>query len=159
MPSVIWVPHAPYNTAIRYSLVVENPMRAIKLFREQHRVRFLAEDEERRLREAMDPAAWVPVEFALHTGVRQGEQFGLRSTDVDMANSVVTIPLTKSGRTRHVFLKRTALTILQAQPSRLKSSIVDFRWHDLRHTFASRLTMAGGDLRTVQELMRTRRSP
>ena len=102
---------------------------------------------------------------------------------MDLANSVVTIPLSKSGLTRHVFLNRTALAILQAQPSRLKSpyvfasatgetplhpknflnrhflpavkraGIVDFRWHDLRHTFASRLTMAGGDLRTVQELM------
>src|SRR5262249_36318686 len=158
---------------LRDGLTIENPVRAIKLFREQHRVRFLTEDEETRLRKAMDPTAWQLVEFAMHTGLRQGEQFGLRWSDVDLANGVVTIPISKGGRTRHVFLNRTALAILQALPSRLKSpyvfacatgetpihpknflnryflpavknaGIVDFRWHDLRHTFASRLTMAG----------------
>jgi integrase len=52
----------------------------------------------------MDPAAWPIVEFALHTGLRQSEQFNLRWVDVDLANGFLTIPVSTSGRTRHVFL-------------------------------------------------------
>ena len=39
------------------------------------------------------------------------------------------------------------------EPALPKAKVRNFSWHCLRHTFASRLVMAGVDLRTVQELM------
>ena len=44
-------------------------------------------------------------------------------------------------------VKRSFMTALRL------ANIHDFRFHDLRHTFASRLVMAGENLKTVQELL------
>jgi site-specific recombinase XerD len=120
-------------------------------------------------------------EIALHTGVRRSEQYRLEWANVDFAHRVLTIVQSKHGETRHVGLNSIALAIFQflqgRKPERdhvflsmrgdtpltknrhwfedavSKAGLKDFTWHDLRHTFASRLTMAGVDLRTVQDLM------
>lgn len=113
---------------------------------------------------------------ALHTGCRRGELTSLRWADVDLKGARITVRGTssKSGKTRHVPLNREALRVLtawQAQGSGegrvfgvgdikkawgnllTAAKVKDFRLHDLRHTFASKLVMASVDLNTVRELL------
>jgi len=147
------------------------------------RVRYLTEEEEQALKKKVPEEYWPFVEVALHTGMRRGEQFNLRWREVNFHSRTITIPRSKSGETRFVRMNDRAMEILRGSPGRLKSKWVFpsetgetqldannfinrvlnpalaaakvkyFRWHELRHTFASRLTMAGVDLRTLQELM------
>jgi site-specific recombinase XerD len=173
-----------FNIAIADGLAESNPVRSVKLFRENNqRVRFLADEEEPWLREAIGEEEWPKVAVAVHTGLRQAEQFHLEWEYVDFTTGLLTVPRSKHGEARRVPMNETVREILRALPSRLKSPYVfpsdagltpldarnyvrrvflpalkrarieGLRWHDLRHTFASRLVMKGVDLKTVQELM------
>ena len=147
------------------------------------RVRWLSGEEEARLRAAIEagrPEHLPELDLALHTGLRLGEMYGLTWENVNLACRVLTIPRSKNGETRHVPLNSTALAALERlgaqgdgsgpvfrnadggrltgprywfDPAIRTAKIRDFSWHCLRHTFASRLVMAGVDLRTVQDLM------
>ena len=121
--------------------------------------------------------------LALNTGLRRGELFELTVSDIDLAQRVMTIHgvKTKSGTTRHIPLNNESATVLgrwiKDMPAEslvfpnpksgkkldnIKKSwsnlleganISSFRFHDLRHTFASKLVMNGVDLYTVKELL------
>ena len=147
------------------------------------RTRFLDADEETRLRAAIRaecPEREPEFDLALHTGMRRNEQWQLRWQDVNLRAGIITIPQTKNSSRRHVPVNSVAEKALEVlAKSRIRSEYVcggsairegrdwerwfeecvrkagvpDLRWHDLRHTFASRLAMAGVPLRTLAELL------
>lgn len=121
--------------------------------------------------------------MALNTGCRRGELFGLEWSQVNLKLKVMTVSAytAKTKRTRHVNLNTEARAVLERwgeqtgqdglvfpnpttgeQLTTIKKSwtgiikkakVTDFRFHDLRHTFASNLVMASVDLNTVRELL------
>jgi integrase len=121
------------------------------------------------------------LEISLNTGMRQSEQYTLRWNQVDLERKIITLPKTKNGTTRHIPLNGAVLAALETlkkgtdgtgyvfpsgrtgdglQGARgwFKSAVAeagvsDYTWHCHRHTFASRLVMAGVDIRTVGELL------
>jgi integrase len=170
---------AVFNRAIRQGSLTYNPVRPVKLFQEHNaRNRCLSPDEETRLLDAL-PGWFRPlVRLALHTGMRRGELQALKWQDVDFNAGTLRIQRDKAGDGRWVALNSAALGALQTvkreqkimspyvfcspegkflhniervwRPALRAARIPDFRFHDLRHTFASRLAMAGVDLYTVQ---------
>lgn len=119
--------------------------------------------------------------LALNTGLRRGELLALRWPDVDLTRALLTVrgEDAKSGQTRHIPLNSEAVDVLatwrrddaagvvfagrEGEPmddiktAWLKlvhsAKVNAFRFHDLRHTFASKLVMAGVDLNTTRELL------
>jgi site-specific recombinase XerD len=138
-------------------------------------------NEESQLREALGnlyPDKEPEIDLALHTGIRWSEQYGLRWPNVDLARNDIKVVRPKGGKDQHIPINakaRRALQDLKALAPKsefvcpandyhqhrgwwlavLKAAALgDFHWHDLRHTFASRLVMSGVDIFTVCRLMR-----
>jgi integrase len=170
---------AIYNRAIRAGRLTYNPVSAVKLYQEHNaRNRCLTPEEEARLLKAL-PARLRPfVIVALNTGMRRGELQALRWDDVDLGAGTLRIHRDKAGEGRWVVLNGAAREALLSvkheqkvlgpyvfcspegrylhnferdwKPALHAANISDFRFHDCRHTFASRLAMLGTDLYTVQ---------
>jgi site-specific recombinase XerD len=169
-----------YRLAIRNGKTKDNPARLVPHKAEHNeRTRILAVEEEKKLRPVIlekFPERLPEFELALHTGMRHCEQYGARWQEVDFEHRILTVPRDKGGHTSHVRLNDVALSALLRLRERTletgyvcggsagatdwfedclsTAGITGFSWHCLRHTFASRLTMAGADPRTVAELLR-----
>lgn len=156
-------------------------VRKAKLLEENNRrLRFLSNEECRTLINACDKHLKPVVITALNTGARKEEILGLKWDNVDLKHGFILLDHTKNGERREVPINQTLRDILSGiirrvdvpyvfydpktgkRYSNLQRSFVsacnrakirDFRFHDLRHSFASQLVMAGVDITTVKELL------
>jgi integrase len=137
------------------------------------RVRFLSPTEEAKLVKVVSenwPQHIPALMISLHTGMRASEQFGLQWADVSLTRKSITLSHMKAARTRHLPLNSIALSAFKTlkaigaafgpvflyadgnpvhtprgwfETAIEKADLRDYTWHCNRHTFASRLVMAG----------------
>lgn len=147
------------------------------------RERYLSPNEARRLMRALErsPRPEAPaLRLLLLTGARKSEILKARWEHVRLDQRLLTVPLSKSGKPRHIPLSDEAVAVIRAIPRergcpwlfpghapgkplsdlyvfwnnlRRELGFADVRIHDLRHTFASFLVNAGHSLYEVQKLL------
>jgi integrase len=137
----------------------------------KERVRHLAPDEIARLMEAQTPDLKDVMAFSFATGFRQANALRLRWDEVDLVNKQIVISGDKMKNKRNfgVPIPEAAVEIIKRQIGKhdeyvftskrgkprkcissdtwkavkQKAGIEDFRWHDIRHTWASTLAQSG----------------
>lgn len=145
---------------------------------EVERDRWLTREEAERLIRCCAPHLAAPVRFALATGCRAGEITGLEWNRVDLQRRNAWLNRTKNGTPRGVPLNEDAIAVLkeqigkhlrycftyEGQPMRAdvtntawhsalkRAGIEDFRFHDLRHTWASWHRQAGTSCDELKDL-------
>ena len=121
------------------------------------------------------------LDLAINTGLRKGSQYSLTWDMVDFKGRMLNIPRTKNEEPIHVPLNDAATAALRVVHDRgdgrgrvfqsaktgeplengrhwfddavIEAGIKNFRWHDLRHTFASRLRIKGAPLEDIADLL------
>jgi integrase len=147
------------------------------------RDRWLSKDEEKRLLDNSPEWIKQIIIFSLNTGLRLGELTGLEWSRVDISNKTILIDNSKNGEQRTIPLNKYALDVVtqRSRVRSLKCDYVfinryggkinsnslrdafrkilrkveidDFRLHDLRHSFATRLTQSDVDLYKISKLL------
>ncbi len=162
----------------------ESPCLGVSSFKVQaRRERYLSLEEAQRLVQELsisDRQEGQVILLLLFTGARKNEILKARWENVHLEQNLLTVPVSKSGKPRHIHLSAEARAIIEAisripgnpwlfpgkkpgkplsdiylfwNPLRHKLGLADVRIHDLRHTYASFLANAGESLYKVQNLL------
>ena len=184
--SLILIRYA-FNLAIKWEIpgVTVNPSKDVSLFDDSNKKeRYLTQDETQRLYQSVqksdNPMLQYIIPMLILTGARKREVLDAKWEDFDLDRRQWRIPITKSGRPRHVPLSDGVLRLLAQVPrqegcpyvfpnpktgkpfvsffnswntARKQAGIADVRVHDLRHSFASFLVNAGRSLYEVQRIL------
>ena len=176
-----------YNLALKWEVpgIKTNPCAGVPLLEDnKKKERYLSVDEAQRLYEAVctseNPMLRYIVTMLLLTSARKREVLDARWQDFDLSRRIWRIPMSKSGKARHVPLADGAMTVLATMPRNLHTDYVfaspntnkpnvsifsawntarknaglsDVRMHDLRHSFASLLINSGRTLYEVQHIL------
>lgn len=170
-----------FSMAVDAEILESNPCRRVRMLRlDNKRTRVLSDEEEERLLLALNKNKLVQeiVTLALHTGLRRGEIFNLAWSDVDFARRVIVIQQSKSGNKRTVPMNSTVSELLKNMIRRgdlvfpsprtgvrlddikrsfgsavREAKIDNLRFHDLRHTSATRMADAGADAFTLMRIL------
>ncbi|MFC1863786.1 tyrosine-type recombinase/integrase [Thermodesulfobacteriota bacterium] len=169
--------------AVEWEMAEENPFKkgkSLLIKVDNQRIRYLEQDEIDRLIEECKPKKHLYriVVCAINTGMRRGEILGLKWRQI--RNGFIYLEKTKTKNKREIpinddlekvlkdirkdegltseyvftYAKRKFHRIDCAFRSALGRALIDdFKFHDLRHTFASHVIMRGGSLKDVQELL------
>lgn len=117
------------------------------------------------VRKASTPAGRAWIALAAYTGLRRGELHGLQKRQIH--DGLIDLGTSKNGEPRlvpllpklkqHVKQVPFARTVdsldTEFRRARAAAGLVDFRFHDLRHTTASLLANAGVDLGTIAAIL------
>lgn len=171
-----------YNLAIKWNEAKTNPVKEVEFLREPPgRTRFLSAEEANKLLKSCNDNLRSIVFTALNTGMRLSEILHLKWNQVHIDTVIdpyVEINQSKNNKNRFIPLNEDMILLFEnlkqihpefvfigkrGQPlisirtifekALKKAGILNFRFHDLRHTFASHFVMQGGDLLTLKEIL------
>ena len=169
-----------FRKAIDWGYLNGNPAKGVSKLKEPPgRVRYLAKKEIQKLLEACPPRLSPIVVTALHTGMRREEILRLMWRSVDLDHRTIRVEKSKNNESRTIPMNETLYRVVSGLSRHSDSAYVfpakegrpytdvpktfrkavkeakveHFRFHDLRHTFASYMIMNGCDVKTLQELM------
>jgi integrase len=159
--------HNFFEFCINKELIDKNPAEKITQLNELSRLKTLSDtDIQKLINGATNKLTRDLITFLIYTGCRKGEALNLKWDDVDLQNDVIAIKGTKTRYDRYIPISKPLKELLShiekhqdclyvfnrngAKLTNFKRSfhtacrnagIKDLRIHDLRHVFASTLTM------------------
>ncbi len=168
-----------FNKAVEWGRLESSPLKNVKKFKENNgRERILTDEETKRLIGIANGHLKSILIIALNTGMRRGEILSLSWENVNLSKRCIHIEDSKSGKSRNVPMNSLVVETLSVIPQDSefvffnpmtgkpikdvkttfkktceKAKIKELRFHDLRHTSATKMIEIGVDLVTVSKIL------